>query len=117
MANFGFLFDIDGVFVRGKQVLPAARDAVRLITDKAGRFRVPAVFLTNASNKLPTTKAVELSDILGVNVSLYCTLESFITSTYVLDDPLLISSVSVRLSNHIALKFYHSLIKSVDHGF
>ena len=79
-ANFGFLFDIDGVFVRGKHVLPAAREAVRLLTDKTGRFRVPAVFLTNAGNKLPTTKAVELSDILGVKVCqcLHCTLVSLI---------------------------------------
>lgn len=69
-ANFGFLFDIDGVFVRGKQVLPAAREAISLLTDRVGRFRVPTVFVTNAGNKLPATKAVELSEILGVHVCL-----------------------------------------------
>ena len=81
-ANFGFLFDIDGVFVRGKQVLPAAREAVKLLTDKAGRFRVPAVFLTNAGNKLPTTKAVELSDILGVNVCQCLKFSVLVSCTY-----------------------------------
>lgn len=45
--DFGFLFDIDGVFVRGKTVLEQAKECIRLLIDKNGNFRVPTVFLTS----------------------------------------------------------------------
>uniref|UniRef100_A0A8B9PNT5 Haloacid dehalogenase-like hydrolase domain-containing 5 n=1 Tax=Apteryx owenii TaxID=8824 RepID=A0A8B9PNT5_APTOW len=66
---FGFLFDIDGVLVRGSQVIPAARDAFRALSDARGRLRVPVVFLTNAGNCLRKAKAEELSRALGLQVS------------------------------------------------
>ncbi|KAF4792312.1 cat eye syndrome critical region protein 5 isoform X1 [Turdus rufiventris] len=61
---FGFLFDVDGVLVRGSQPLPAARRAFRRLADGGGRLRVPVVFLTNAGNCLPSAKARELSRAL-----------------------------------------------------
>ncbi|XP_054677805.1 haloacid dehalogenase-like hydrolase domain-containing 5 isoform X2 [Grus americana] len=66
---FGFLFDVDGVLVRGSQAVPAARQAFQRLADSSGRFRVPVVFLTNAGNCLRSAKARELSQALGLQVS------------------------------------------------
>lgn len=68
-ADFGFLFDIDGVFVRGKKVLPQARDAIRLLVDEKGKFRHPVLFVTNAGNTLRQNKAAALSGWLDVEVT------------------------------------------------
>lgn len=67
--RFGILFDIDGVIVREKKVLPCATEAFsRLVQD--GKFKVPTVFVTNAGNALRTQKAQQLSEWLDVNVSI-----------------------------------------------
>uniref|UniRef100_A0A8B9NDH0 Haloacid dehalogenase-like hydrolase domain-containing 5 n=1 Tax=Accipiter nisus TaxID=211598 RepID=A0A8B9NDH0_9AVES len=66
---FGFLFDVDGVLVRGSQAVPAARQAFQRLADGSGRLRVPVVFLTNAGNCLRAAKARELSQALGLQVS------------------------------------------------
>lgn len=66
--NFGLLFDIDGVLVRGRNVLPTAPQAFRKLLDRHGRFRVPTVFVTNAGNALRNTKAEQLSQWLGVEI-------------------------------------------------
>ncbi|KAM6136914.1 haloacid dehalogenase-like hydrolase domain-containing 5 [Pterocles gutturalis] len=66
---FGFLFDVDGVLVRGSQAVPAARQAFQRLADSSGRLRVPVVFLTNAGNCLRSAKAQELSQALGLQVS------------------------------------------------
>ena len=71
-GRFGFLFDIDGVIVRGKKLLPSAREAFRLLTDRHGHFQVPALFVTNAGNSLRSSKARQLSQWLGINVSIIC---------------------------------------------
>ncbi|XP_062472585.1 haloacid dehalogenase-like hydrolase domain-containing 5 isoform X2 [Pezoporus occidentalis] len=63
---FGFLFDVDGVLVRGSQVVPAARLAFQRLADSSGRLRVPVVFLTNAGNCLRSARAQELSHALGL---------------------------------------------------
>lgn len=72
--NFGLLFDIDGVLVRGKRLLPQAVEAFRKISafnPEANRREliIPTVFVTNAGNALRQTKAKQLSDWLGVHVS------------------------------------------------
>lgn len=67
---FGFLFDVDGVLVRGSQPVPAARRAFQRLADGGGRLRVPVVFLTNAGNCLRSDKARELSRALGLQVTL-----------------------------------------------
>ncbi|CAM9870509.1 unnamed protein product [Lampetra fluviatilis] len=68
-ASFGLLFDIDGVLVRGRTPIPAARDAFRKLLDASGALRVPVVFVTNAGNCLRQAKAAQLSDVLGVPIS------------------------------------------------
>lgn len=70
--NFGLLFDIDGVIVRGRKVLPFAPQAFQRLVDKKGKFKVPTVFLTNAGNALRHDKAVQLSDWLGIEVCGSC---------------------------------------------
>ncbi|XP_066996972.2 haloacid dehalogenase-like hydrolase domain-containing 5 [Anabrus simplex] len=66
--SFGILFDIDGVIVRGKKVLPSAPEAFWRLIDKEGKFRVPTVFVTNAGNGLRHEKALQLSQWLGVSI-------------------------------------------------
>lgn len=67
--NFGLLFDIDGVLVRGREVLPTAQEAFKKLVDRHGRFRVPTVFVTNAGNALRSTKAEQLTKWLGTEVT------------------------------------------------
>lgn len=67
-CEFGFLFDIDGVLVRGKTLLPHTKECIRLLTDRDGNFKIPTVFLTNAGNELRSSKSAKLSQLLGVQV-------------------------------------------------
>ncbi|KAH0630085.1 hypothetical protein JD844_012697, partial [Phrynosoma platyrhinos] len=67
--TFGFLFDIDGVLVRGKTPIPAARKAFQKLLNSQGDFLVPVVFVTNAGNCLRQKKADQLSHILDVPIS------------------------------------------------
>ncbi|KAM8862452.1 haloacid dehalogenase-like hydrolase domain-containing 5 [Spinachia spinachia] len=67
--RFGLLFDIDGVLVRGKQPIPAAKKAFEKLVDSQGQFVVPVVFVTNAGNCLRQTKADQLAHILGVPIT------------------------------------------------
>ncbi|EMP38872.1 Cat eye syndrome critical region protein 5 [Chelonia mydas] len=66
VPTFGFLFDIDGVLVRGKTPIPAAQKAFQKLVNSQGQFLVPVVFVTNAGNCLRQKKADQLSHILGV---------------------------------------------------
>ncbi|XP_041656342.1 haloacid dehalogenase-like hydrolase domain-containing 5 [Cheilinus undulatus] len=68
--NFGLLFDIDGVLVRGKMPIPAAKKAFEKLVNSQGQLVVPVVFVTNAGNCLRQTKADQLSHILGVPITL-----------------------------------------------
>ncbi|KAG5835822.1 hypothetical protein ANANG_G00248080 [Anguilla anguilla] len=67
--GFGLLFDIDGVLVRGRTPIPAAKKAFQKLVNAQGQFVVPVVFVTNAGNVLRQTKADQLSHILGVSIS------------------------------------------------
>ena len=69
--EFGLFFDIDGVLVRGRTVLPHTREAFRLLVDQEGNYNVPSIFCTNAGNVLRRKKAEQLSKWLGVSVSVY----------------------------------------------
>ena len=70
MARFGFMFDIDGVIVRGKKLLPGVRTAFSKLVDRNGKFRVPVVFATNAGNQLRQRKAEQLSEWTNLKVSI-----------------------------------------------
>ncbi|XP_034393841.1 haloacid dehalogenase-like hydrolase domain-containing 5 isoform X1 [Cyclopterus lumpus] len=67
--RFGLLFDIDGVLVRGRQPIPAAKKAFEKLVDSRGQFVVPVVFVTNAGNCLRQTKADQLAHILGIPIT------------------------------------------------
>lgn len=66
--EFGLLFDIDGVIVRGKKVIPSVPESFQKLVDKNGAFRVPTVFVTNAGNALRHERANQLTNWLGVQV-------------------------------------------------
>ncbi|XP_016324427.1 cat eye syndrome critical region protein 5 homolog isoform X2 [Sinocyclocheilus anshuiensis] len=66
---FGLLFDIDGVLMRGRTPIPAAKQCFRNLVDGDGKYKVPVVFVTNAGNSLRETKAEQLSHLLEVEVS------------------------------------------------
>lgn len=68
-CDFGFIFDIDGVLIRGKTILPNTKDCIKLLTDKNGNFIIPTIFLTNAGNELKGSKAAKLSNLLGIKIS------------------------------------------------
>uniref|UniRef100_A0A8B9M4V3 Cat eye syndrome critical region protein 5 n=1 Tax=Accipiter nisus TaxID=211598 RepID=A0A8B9M4V3_9AVES len=67
LPSFGFLFDIDGVLVRGKTPIPAAKTAFQKLVNSQGQFLVPVVFVTNAGNCLRQKKADQLSHLLGIS--------------------------------------------------
>ncbi|GFR88575.1 cat eye syndrome critical region protein 5 [Elysia marginata] len=67
-CDFGFLFDIDGVIVRGRKPLPFAKEAFSLLTENK-KFKIPTLFVTNAGNSLRSRKAQQLSEWLEVEVS------------------------------------------------
>uniref|UniRef100_A0A8C9UE44 Haloacid dehalogenase-like hydrolase domain-containing 5 n=1 Tax=Serinus canaria TaxID=9135 RepID=A0A8C9UE44_SERCA len=67
LPSFGFLFDIDGVLVRGRTPIPAARAAFRKLVNPQGQFLVPVVFVTNAGDCLRQKKAEQLSHLLGIS--------------------------------------------------
>ncbi|KAM6961169.1 haloacid dehalogenase-like hydrolase domain-containing 5 [Aplochiton taeniatus] len=67
--SFGLLFDIDGVLVRGRTPIPAAKQCFRNLIDQKGKYKVPVVFVTNAGNCMRQTKAEQLSHLLEVEVS------------------------------------------------
>uniref|UniRef100_A0A803YAE3 Haloacid dehalogenase-like hydrolase domain-containing 5 n=1 Tax=Meleagris gallopavo TaxID=9103 RepID=A0A803YAE3_MELGA len=67
LPSFGFLFDIDGVLVRGRTPIPAAKTAFQKLVNSQGQFLVPVVFVTNAGDCLRQKKADQLSHILGIS--------------------------------------------------
>ncbi|KAG7262619.1 hypothetical protein CRUP_017194 [Coryphaenoides rupestris] len=58
--RFGLLFDIDGVLVRGRVPIPAAKHAFQKLVDSRGQFVAPVVFVTNAGNCLRQKKADQI---------------------------------------------------------
>ena len=64
------MFDIDGVLLRGKTPIAAAKEALQSLMDSTHRkFKIPCVFCTNGFG-LPEVKAQTLSERLEVYVSL-----------------------------------------------
>lgn len=69
--SFGLLFDIDGVIVRGKKIIPKVPETFKRLINSEGKFRIPTVFLTNAGNGLTEEKAKRLSEWLNIEVGFY----------------------------------------------
>ncbi|KAK2861569.1 hypothetical protein Q5P01_001102 [Channa striata] len=65
----GILFDVDGVLLRGRSVIPAARRAFKKLLDANNNFLFPVVFVTNAGSCHRHHKAQQLSDLLDIKVT------------------------------------------------
>lgn len=68
--KFGFAFDIDGVLLRGGDVIPQALEAMQILNgENAFGIKVPYIFLTNGGGKHEKDRCQELSEKLHVPVS------------------------------------------------
>lgn len=63
-----FVFDIDGVLLRGKQRLQAGTKALQSLLSPDGTFRYPVMFLTNGGGLTEEDKAREITERSGVLV-------------------------------------------------
>lgn len=65
-------FDIDGVLLRAKQVLPTARSALRKVTSIADGGShptgIPHIYLTNGGGVTEAAKAEQLSNYFGIHI-------------------------------------------------
>ena len=129
-ASFGLVFDIDGVLVRGKTLLPNTRKCFEMLVDaETGRFRVPTVFLTNAGNELRRSKSLKLSSLLGVDIrpdqvimshSPLKMLDTFFDKRCLIagQGPITQIAKNIGFNNVITiddLRFYHPHLDVVDH--
>ena len=60
----GVLCDIDGVLLRGRNIIPGAKESIQILYDK----NIPVIFLTNQGLQLETEKAESLSEIFNIQV-------------------------------------------------
>ena len=66
----GFVFDIDGVLLKGKKVLPQALRAMsKLYTADKTSPKIPLAFLTNGGGMTERRKAHQLENLLGVSIN------------------------------------------------
>ncbi|OLL25734.1 putative CDP-alcohol phosphatidyltransferase class-I family protein [Neolecta irregularis DAH-3] len=69
-VEFAVAFDIDGVLLKGGEVIPEAKEALRMLNgENEDGIVVPYIFLTNGGGKLEQDRCKELSDKLEVPVS------------------------------------------------
>ncbi|KAF8023529.1 hypothetical protein BT93_F0899 [Corymbia citriodora subsp. variegata] len=68
-SSFGIAFDIDGVILQGRAPIEGSSQALRRLYDDSGVLKVPFVFLTNGGGIPESKRALELSQLLGVNIS------------------------------------------------
>ena len=65
VLSYGLALDIDGVLLKGSNVLPGAREALAILKNK----RWPFVLVTNGGGMTETQKAKSLTKLLGVNIN------------------------------------------------
>ena len=64
-----YVFDIDGVLIRGEEAIPHGRSALhRLYCHRSAKWRVPVAFLTNGGGVTERTRALHLTEMLGVPI-------------------------------------------------
>ncbi|KAI7862556.1 HAD-like domain-containing protein [Spinellus fusiger] len=69
VPNYAFAFDIDGVLIKGKNTLPQAKRALRLLNgDNSSKRHVPFVLLTNGGGVTEAQKAQQISQMLDVEI-------------------------------------------------
>eukprot|EP01084_Bolivina_argentea_P091411 164567_1 len=64
-SSWGFCFDIDGVLLRGKHLIPGVKKTLIRLQN----LGVPFVFLTNGGGCTEEAKASDLTSKLGINIS------------------------------------------------
>lgn len=67
LLKTGVVFDIDGVLLRGRNVIPSAKEAIA----KLERANIPLIYLTNGGCETEESKASVLEKRLGVQVCTY----------------------------------------------
>ncbi|KAK7921803.1 hypothetical protein WMY93_008705 [Mugilogobius chulae] len=67
-AQAGLLLDVDGVLIRGRSVVPAARRAFQKLQTPNKDFLFPVVFVTNAGSCHREQRANQLSELLHTQV-------------------------------------------------
>uniref|UniRef100_A0A0A9CL50 Uncharacterized protein n=1 Tax=Arundo donax TaxID=35708 RepID=A0A0A9CL50_ARUDO len=67
--SFGIAFDIDGVILRGRSPIGGSPRAIRRLYYEDGTLKIPFLFLTNGGGVPEHRRALELSELLGVNIS------------------------------------------------
>eukprot|EP00210_Caulerpa_lentillifera_P005945 g5680.t1 len=66
----GFVFDIDGVLLKGGTVIPRADEAVQQLYESDRQtIKYPVCFLTNGGGVTESQKANQLSSLLGVKIT------------------------------------------------
>ncbi|KAI9193192.1 HAD-like domain-containing protein [Polychytrium aggregatum] len=63
-SHVGVAFDIDGVLVRGKNVLPEAKRAIKMLDER----NIPYIFLTNGGGVPESVRSIELSKRLETKI-------------------------------------------------
>lgn len=63
-VKVGIVFDIDGVLLRGRNVIPTAQNAIHKLKDN----NIPFIYLTNGGCETEEQKAEKLKERLGVEV-------------------------------------------------
>eukprot|EP00871_Galdieria_phlegrea_P005171 jgi/Galph1/5655/GphlegSOOS_G4233.1 len=63
-----FVFDIDGVLIRGKQILEPAKRAINRLLDQNGVAKYPFAFLTNGGGVTEAEKAKQISEWFDIPV-------------------------------------------------
>ncbi|KAL4074323.1 HAD-like domain-containing protein [Scleroderma citrinum] len=69
VSPLAFALDIDGVLVRGKHALPAAKRALAILDgDNELGIKIPYILLTNGGGVSETTRCKNLTEQLGVQI-------------------------------------------------
>ncbi|SCU81340.1 LAMI_0B05776g1_1 [Lachancea mirantina] len=70
IASYAFAFDIDGVILRGPDIIPEARLALRMLNGhNKYNIRVPYIFITNGGGRSEKARCKDLSQKLGITVT------------------------------------------------
>ncbi|KAI1168881.1 HAD-like domain-containing protein [Nemania serpens] len=64
-TSFGFVFDVDGVLVKGSEALPAARETIKMLQKE----HLPFILLTNGGGHTEEAHVALISERLGVTIS------------------------------------------------
>ncbi|XP_021889796.1 uncharacterized protein YKR070W [Carica papaya] len=67
-SSFGIAFDIDGVVLLGHAPVGGSTRALKRLYDESGTLKVPYIFLTNGGGFPESKRALELSQLLGLNI-------------------------------------------------